>query len=223
MRSDVFHEKNTVGPPAGPGMTMQGTKAVRYVLNGEVLAKQGAMVAFRGNVQFDVKMQGMGNMFKRAVTGEGLKVMTCRGQGEVWFADAAANCFILSLDQGDAVTVNGRNVLCFDSSLRYEIKMVKGAGMMGGGLFNSVFTGQGQLAITTDGPPIVIPVAPGNPAFVDSDAVVCWSANLQTTVNRSQGMKALLKGGSGEMFQLRFDGDGFVMVQPSEGHPLQVG
>ena len=29
--------------------------------------------------------------------------------------------------------------------------MVKGAGMSGGGLFNSVFTGQGKLAIVSEG------------------------------------------------------------------------
>ena len=33
------------------------------------------------------------------------------------------------IEQGDVLTVNGRNVLCFDATLAYEIKTVKGAGM----------------------------------------------------------------------------------------------
>ncbi len=89
--------------------------------------------------------------------------MAVRGQGEAWFAHEAQNCFIVELEAGDALTVNGRNVLCFDPSLSYEIRTVKGAGMVGGGLFNSVFTGTGKLALVCDGSPIVIPVGRHQP------------------------------------------------------------
>lgn len=34
-----------------------------------------------------------------------------------------------------------RLALCFDATLSYEIKTMKGAGVVGGGLFGSVFTG----------------------------------------------------------------------------------
>lgn len=217
MQSDIFNTDNMAQAPAQLGMTLQHAKCVKYALNGEALAKQGAMVAYRGNLQFEVKSQGVGNLLKRAVTGEGLALMSVRGQGEVWFADLAHNCFLLDLTQGDALTINGRNVLCFDPTLRYEIQMVKGAGMFGGGLFNSVFSGQGRLAVTCDGQPIVIPVTPQMPVYVDSDAIIGWSASLQTSIHKSQSLKSILKGGSGELFQLLFQGQGFVIVQPSEG------
>ena len=51
-----------------------------------------------------------------AVTGEGLALMAVRGQGEVWLAHEAANCFILDLTPGDGITLNGRNVLCFGTA-----------------------------------------------------------------------------------------------------------
>jgi len=204
-------------PPTQAGMSLQHSKCVKYAVNGEVLARQGAMVAFRGNLAFEVKSQGVGNFLKRAVTGEGVSLMSVRGQGEVWFASGAAECFILDLEPNDALSINGRSVLCFDPSLRYDIQMVRGAGMFGGGLFNCIFTGQGRLAITCDGQPIVIPVTPQLPVLVDTDAVVGWSSSLQTTIQKSQSLKSILRGGSGELFQLALSGQGFVIVQPSEG------
>jgi uncharacterized protein (AIM24 family) len=205
--------------PTASGMSLQHSKCVKYALNGEALARQGSMIAFRGNVQFEKKSQGMGNFVRRAVTGEGVPLMACRGQGEIWFAENAADCFILDIEQGDALSINGRNVLVFDPSLQYQIQMVRGAGMFGGGLFNSIFTGVGKLAITCEGQPIVIPVSPQQPVMVDTDAIVGWSANLQTSINKSQSFGSIIRGGSGELYQLALSGQGFVIVQPSEGKP----
>ncbi|WP_030544357.1 AIM24 family protein [Streptomyces albus] len=220
MRSDLFASENMVQPPTAPGMVLQNSKAVKYVVNGECYARQGSMIAFRGNLRFEKQGQGVGNFLKRAVTGEGLALMAVRGQGEAWFAHEAANCFIIDFVPGDSLTVNGRNVLCFDAGLGYEIKVVKGAGMAGGGLFNSVFSGQGRLAVICEGDPIVIPVSPQVPVFVDTDAVVGWSAHLATSLHRSQSVGSMIRGGSGEAVQLRLEGDGFVIVRPSEAKPV---
>ncbi|GHB81230.1 hypothetical protein GCM10010347_60060 [Streptomyces cirratus] len=216
MKSDLFASENLVQPSAVAGMTLQNAKSVKYTVNGEMLARQGSMVAFRGNLQFERKGQGIGGMLKRAVTGEGLPLMSVRGQGEAWFAHQAANCFIVEFEPGDALTINGRNVLCFDPSLSYEIKMVKGAGMTGGGLFNSLFTGTGKLAVICDGNPIIIPVTAQAPVYVDTDAVVGWSAALETGLHRSQSVGSMIRGGSGEAVQLKLSGEGFVIVRPSE-------
>ncbi|WP_033217709.1 AIM24 family protein [Streptomyces virginiae] len=216
MKSDLFASENLARPAVAPGMTLQNTKSVKYTVNGEMLARQGSMVAFRGNLQFERKGQGIGGMLKRAVTGEGLALMSVRGQGEAWFAHRAGNCFIIDFEPGDALTINGRNVLCFDPTLSYEIKMVKGAGMTGGGLFNSLFTGTGKLAVVCDGHPIIIPVTAQAPVHVDTDAVVGWSAQLETGLHRSQSVGSMIRGGSGEAVQLKLSGEGFVIVRPSE-------
>ncbi|MCX2185145.1 AIM24 family protein [Streptomyces sp. SKN60] len=222
MKSDLFNKEHLAEAAQIPGMTLQNAKSVKYAVNGEMHARQGSMVAFRGNLQFEHKSQGLGGLLKRAVTGEGLALMAVRGQGEAWFAHEAQNCFIVEIEQGDALTVNGRNVLCFDATLHYEIKTVKGAGMTGGGLFNSVFTGYGKLALMCEGHPIVIPVTPQAPVCVDTDAVVGWSADLQTSLHRSQSFGSMIRGGSGEAVQLRLDGQGFVIVRPSEATPQKV-
>ncbi|MFD6420692.1 AIM24 family protein [Streptomyces sp. NPDC060198] len=219
MKSDIFSGEHMAEQATVPGMTLQNTKSVKYAVSGEMHARQGSMIAFRGDLKFERKGQGIGGMLKRAVTGEGLPLMAVRGQGEAWFAHEAQNCFIVEIEQGDVLTINGRNVLCFDSTLAYEIKTVKGAGMTGGGLFNSVFSGYGKLGLICEGHPIVIPVMPQQPVFVDTDAVVGWSAQLTTSLHRSQSFGSMVRGGSGEAVQLRLDGEGFVIVRPSELKP----
>ncbi|GAA1238331.1 AIM24 family protein [Streptomyces sp. NBC_01474] len=222
MKGDLFSSEHVVQPASAPGMTAQNAKSIRYAVNGDMMARQGAMIAYRGNLQFERKGQGMGGMLKRAVTGEGLPLMTVRGQGEAWFAHEAQNCFIVDVEPGEALTVNGRNVLCFDSTLSYEIKTVKGAGISGGGLFNSVFTGQGRLGLICEGNPLVIPVSPQQSVFVDTDAVVGWTAHLNTSLHRSQSIGSMIRGGSGEAVQLKLEGEGYVVVRPSEATPQKV-
>ncbi|WP_435973492.1 AIM24 family protein [Streptomyces sp. Qhu_M48] len=219
MKSDLFSSEHLAETAAFPGMTLQNAKSVKYTVNGEMHARQGSMIAFRGDLQFERKGQGIGGLLKRAVTGEGLALMAVRGKGEAWFAHEAQNCFIVEIEQGDAFSVNGRNVLCFDATLHYEIKTVKGAGMTGGGLFNSVFTGHGKVALICEGSPIVIPVTPQAPVHVDTDAVVGWTEQLRTSLHRSQSVGSMIRGGSGEAVQLKLEGQGFVVVRPSELTP----
>ncbi|CAL9614050.1 AIM24 family protein [Streptomyces sp. enrichment culture] len=219
MKGDLFSSRHMVQPATAPGMTVENAKCIRYAVDGEMLARQGAMVAYRGSLQFERKGQGVGGMLKRAVTGEGLPLMAVRGQGEAWFAQEAQNCFIVDVEPGDEFTVNGRNVLCFDATLSYRISTVKGAGITGGGLFNSVFTGHGRLGLVCDGNPLVIPVSPQQPVYVDTDAVVGWTAGLTTSLNRSQSLGSMLRGGSGEAVQLALQGEGYVVVRPSEATP----
>ncbi|MBJ7907424.1 AIM24 family protein [Streptomyces sp. NPDC003656] len=219
MKGDLFSSEYMVRPAVEPGLTAENAKCLKYTVNGEMLARQGAMVAHRGELKFERKGQGVGGMIKRAVTGEGLPLMAVRGRGEAWFAHEAQNCFIVEVEPGDQFTVNGRNVLCFDATLSYEIKTVKGSGIAGGGLFNSVFSGHGRLGLVCEGNPLVIPVSPENPVYVDTDAVVGWSAGLDTSLHRSQSFGSMLRGGSGEAVQLMLRGNGVVVVRPSEATP----
>ncbi|MFJ2769635.1 AIM24 family protein [Streptomyces sp. NPDC087300] len=220
MKSDLFSNDHMAQPAHVPGMTLQNAKSIKYAVNGEMLARQGAMIAYRGDLQFERKSQGgVGGMLKRAVTGEGLPLMAVRGRGEAWFAHEAQNCFIVDIEPGDVLTVNGRNVLCFDATLSYKIETVKGAGITGGGLFNSVFTGSGHLGLICEGNPLVIPVSKDQPVYVDTDAVVGWTANLSTTLHRSQSIGSMIRGGSGEAVQLMLQGEGHVIVRPSEATP----
>jgi len=87
--------------------------------------------------------------------------------------------------------------------------------MMAGGVFNTTFTGTGTVAITSHGTPVVLDV--DAPTYADIQAAVAWSTSLATSVRRTAGATALIGRGSGEAFQLAFEGKGFVVVQASEG------
>ena len=203
--------------PAGSRFTLQNGKMLRVTLGPDVLAAKGSMIAYQGQVEFDHQGKGMKGMLKSKVTGEGMSLMRCRGQGDVYFAVGAADVLILGLN-GDAMSVNGENVLAFDAdSINHDIKMVQGAGgIAAGGLFNVYLQGQGQVAILTRGTPVAL-WAHQAPTFVDTNAVVAWSANLQTFLQKSWNMKALIGKGSGEAYQMGFQGQGWVLVQPDEG------
>lgn len=56
--------------------------------------------------------------------------------------------------------------------------------------------------------------------FVDPQAAICWSANLQPQIKSSFKMGSLIGRGSSESFQLAVHGPDFVVVQPSEGQPI---
>ena len=136
--------------------------------------------------------------------------------GEVVFlAERAYDVHLLNLNNA-GLSISGKNVLAFSSSLDWNIERVKGGSIATGGLFNTTLRGTGWAALTTDGPPVVLNAAEA-PTFADTNAVVAWSANLQTQLKTSFKAGALIGRGSGEALQVSFYGQGFVIVQPSEG------
>ena len=100
--------------------------------------------------------------------------------------------------------------------------MRKVSAIASGGLFNVRLSGRGCLAITTHHRPLVLPVATGRPVFTDPQATVAWSASLSPDFKTDMQFKTLLGRGSGESFQMKFDGDGWVMVQPYEEEVMQA-
>ena len=221
MRSPIF-DQNHREQETSQRWTLQSNKMLRVVLGPEVLAAQGAMVAYQGTMDFSYQgSKNLSGMLKKAVTGEGGNLMRVTGQGEVFFARAAQNVFLLQLE-GDAITINTRSLLAFDANLGYDIRMIGNAGLLAGGLFNLLVQGQGMVAISSDGPPMLLDCSQ-QPTFVDPQAAICWSANLQPQVKSTFKMGSLIGRGSGESFQLGFHGPGFVVVQPSEGQPAVAG
>jgi uncharacterized protein (AIM24 family) len=55
------------------------------------------------------------------------------------------------------------------------------------------------------------------PTFADAQAAITWSSGVQTQVKVDANLKTLIGRGSGETVQMAFSGEGWVLVQPSEG------
>ncbi|WP_445493021.1 AIM24 family protein [Niallia sp. 03133] len=188
-------------------------------LTDQIWAKAGSMVSYRGNIKFTregVLEHGLGKMFKKALSGEGASLMKANGSGKLYVADQGKKISILHL-QNESLYVNGNDLLAFEPSITWDIKLMKRiAGMMAGGLFNIHLSGRGMVAITSHYEPLTLKVTPQNPVFTDPNATVAWSGNLQPEFVTDISLKTFFGRGSGESIQMKFTGDGFVVVQPFE-------
>lgn len=217
MHSVLFDQSN-LEVQADHRFALQNNQMLRVSLGPDVLAVKGAMVAYQGSIQFTHEGAGsVGKLLKKLVTSEDVPLMRVSGQGEVFFAQDAGHVYLVELT-GDALSVNGRNLLAFDAALQWDIHRVQGLGMLSGGMFNTVVHGTGTVALCAVGKPVVLDCSQ-QPTYADVQAVVGWSANLQPQVVSSMNVKSLLRGGTGESFQYAFHGPGFVVVQPSEWVP----
>lgn len=195
-------------------------------LKGRVWAKAGSMVAYTGQVKFTregVFEHGLGKMLKKMATGEGTSLMKVEGQGRVYLAEKGKKVRVLNL-QNETIFVNGNDLLAFEEAVKWDITMMRRmAGMLTGGLFNVRLTGPGMVAITTHYEPLTLQVVPGQPIFTDPNATVAWSGSLSPDIRADITLGTLLGRGSGESLQLKFEGSGWVVVQPYEEVYFQQG
>lgn len=195
--------------------TQQNPSLLKVRLDGdEVRAKQGSMVAYQGEVRFEHKGGGIGRFFKRAATGEGVELMTASGTGDLFLAQDARKIMLIDLE-GERMTVNGDNILAFEPSIEWDIKKIEGAGMFAGGLFNVVLEGTGKVAVTVHGDPVLLDTS--TPTAADPQSAIAWSGGVKTTVKSDVSFKTFTGRGSGETFQISFEGEGWVLIQASEG------
>lgn len=216
---DKFQEIET-----GEAFTLQGPRLLKVELSEtSVMAKNGAMVAYQGDVGFEHKGGGLGRLLKKAATGESLRLMQAHGSGEVFLAYQAMLVHVLRLDD-DSITVNGENILAFATDIDWDVTRVKGgtAGVLAGGLFNIHLRGTGLVALVSDGEPVRLDVGEAA-TFADPQAAIAWSGGVKTSLKTEVQAKTLIGMGSGESFQLGLSGQGWVLVQPSEGRPVQRG
>jgi uncharacterized protein (AIM24 family) len=172
------------------------------------------MVASQGDVRFEHKSGGLGRFYKKAVTGEGVKLMAANGTGDLFLALDKRKIMILDL-HNERMTVNGDNILAFEPGIGWDIKRVEGAGRLAGALFNVVLEGTGKVAVTSDGEPVLLDTS--TPTFADPESAIAWSGGVRTGVKSDVSFKTFTGRGSGESFQVSFEGDGWVLIQPSEG------
>jgi uncharacterized protein (AIM24 family) len=187
-----------------------------------VLARQGAMVAFEGQVEFDSQYRNRSWRNVERMTGERLELMRCKGNGVVYLANLAQHLHIMEVGRG--LTVDSSYVLAFDGSLGVGIVAVDSAvEIAAAGAYNLELTGSGQVVLMTSGEPLVMEVTPEKNVCCDADAVVAWSTSLRTQLQAPTSTSAVWrrKGSTGEGWEMQFSGTGHVLVQPSELLPPQ--
>jgi len=190
-----------------------------------VWIKVGAMVAYTGDIGFEREAafeRGVGEFLKKTFTGEGARLSKATGTGALYLADKGKRIAVLHLDD-ESLVVNGEDLLAFQDGIQSEVTMMrKVSAIASGGLFNVRLCGRGAVAITSHHRPLTFVVKPGRAVFTDPQATVAWSGSLTPEFKTDLQLKSFIGRGSGESFQMKFEGDGFVVVQPYEESAVQA-
>ena len=186
----------------------------------QIQARAGSMVAYQGQINFEhAGSGGVSRFIKKAISGDGVVLMSASGQGDLFLANQAHKVHLIYLEN-EEIIVDSEHMLAFDpSGIDWDIQALKGGtgGMMAGGLFNLTLKGSGWVALTSDGRPLLLNTGEAG-TFVDRQALIAWSSGLRTEMKRDiKVFKSLTGRTSGESFQIGFQGQGWVLVQPSEG------
>lgn len=188
-----------------------------------IWTKLGSMVAYEGRIDFNregMLEHGFAKFFKKTVFNESLKLTKADGNGWLYLSDEGKRIRILNI-QDQPISINGSDLLAFEHTVEWDVHFMKSAALMAGGLTNVTVSGCGLVAITTHFEPMTLKVTPDNPVFTDPNATVAWSANLKPKLHTQVQLRTFFGRGSGESAQLKFEGEGFVVIQPVEEIPFQ--
>ncbi len=203
---------------------LEGDRILEINLKGRVWTKMGSMVAYAGNIKFTREgalEHGVGKLLKKTVSGESTRLTKAEGKGTLYLADSGKKISILKLEK-DSIYVNGNDILAFEDSIEWDIKLMKKIStVLAGGLTNIRLEGTGMVAITSHHQPLALRVTPEKPVITDPNATVAWSGSLEPELKTDVSVKTFLGRGSGESIQMRFRGNGFVVIQPFEEAYLQ--
>ena len=194
---------------------IENSYTLDITVDGTVMVKAGSMVSYTGDITFTGKSSaegGVTGLIKEAVTSEGTPVMEAEGNGHLYVADQGKKVRTLDLDTGESISLNGDDILAFESRVDYEISTIDSiSGAVSGGLTNVYLTGPGTVALSTHGDPLVLTP----PVKTDPNATVAWDGDLSPSVAMNKTFE--IGQTSGEGVQMEFtDSDGFVVVQPYE-------
>jgi uncharacterized protein (AIM24 family) len=142
--------------------------------------------------------------------------MSATGVGDLFLAQDSRKIMVIDLDK-ERVTVNGDSILAFEGNVDWDIRRVEGAGRMASGLFNVVLEGTGKVAVTSHGEPVLLDTS--TPTFADPDSAIAWSGGVRTSVRSDVSFKTFLGRGSGETFQVAFEGPAPTSYNPRKARP----
>jgi uncharacterized protein (AIM24 family) len=219
-----FAAKTAEKPERRGAFELENERLLEINLNGSLWTKTGSMVAYIGGITFTregILEHGIGRMLKKTFSGEGTRLTKAEGQGRLYLADNGKKITLLRL-AGDSLCVNGNDLLAFEESITWDIRMMRRmTALVAGGLFNVRLEGSGTVALTTHFDPLTLRVTPTQPVITDPNATVAWSGGLTPEFRTDISLGTFFGRGSGESIQMEFKGDGFVVVQPCEELALQ--
>lgn len=200
----------------GPAFVSESARTLRIDVAGDVWLKPGAAIAYRGDVSFARRATLEAEGAVDGVLRETAPLVRAHGRGRLYVAHHGAHVRLVEL-AGETIHVTWSELLAFESSLAFELRLVAhGVGIAAGGLTVVRLSGHGVLALATHGQPVTLAVTPDAPVCTDPHATIAWSDTLEPTLKTDVTWRSLVGHGGHEPFQMHFAGDGFVIVQPFE-------
>jgi uncharacterized protein (AIM24 family) len=194
----------------------ESMRTLRIDVDGDVWLKPGVAIAHRGALHFERRHTLGAHSLTDAVLRETAPIVRATGKGQLYCARHGSHVRVVRLG-GESIVIAWEELLAFESRLAFETSLVvNGIGIAAGGLVVVRLSGHGAFALATHGQPLTLPVTPGQPIMTDPHATLAWSDTLTPTLRTNVSWRSLIAHGGGEAVQMRFEGTGFVVVQPFE-------
>jgi uncharacterized protein (AIM24 family) len=201
---------------SGQRFERESERMLRIEVDGGVWLKPGAAIAYRGQVEFERLHTLAAQSLVDAVIRETSPLVRASGTGRLYCAHRGLHVYPVRLN-GETIVVSSAELLAFEESLKFRTGLVDhGIGIAAGGLTAVELSGHGSLAVGSHGEPLTLSVRPDSPLNTDPHATLAWSANLTPTLRTDLSWRSIIRHGGAEPVQMRFEGSGFVVVQPYE-------
>ncbi len=225
-----YQRDASVSPEYAPTayfMSQMGVRRRQLVieLNGQQSAviQAGAMQWMAGNIQATAGVKGVGDLFGKMVRGAMTKESAIKpeyaGVGMIALEPTYKYLVLVDLNEwGGGITVEDGMFYACSGSVKQSVdsrKNLSSAALGGEGLFNLKLSGQGIVALESNVPyqELLAVDLSGETLKIDGNLAVCWSSNLEFTVERTT--KSLVGSAiSGEGLVNVYRGTGRVLMSP---------
>lgn len=164
--------------------------------NHSAIIQAGAMQWMAGNVQATSGVKGLGDLFGKAIKGAVTKESAVKpeyvGNGYLVLEPTYKYIILVDISQwgSSGMTIEDGMFLACDSNVQSRVvarKNISSAVLGNEGLFNLSLQGNGIAALESNVPyeELVEVVLENDELRVDGNLAVCWSSNLQFTVERT--------------------------------------
>jgi uncharacterized protein (TIGR00266 family) len=199
--------------------TIQQTLAVDLAPGQVIYSEAGAMSWMSAEISMDTHSGGgVGNMFKRAISGASMFVIdftAAPGSGQVAFAtDFPGKILAFELDRDQSVLMHKHAFICAEKSVGLDIAFTKkfGAGLFGGaGFVLQRLTGPGMVFAELDGDAIEYNLRAGQKLRIEPGHIAMLESSIAFDIEMIKGLANILAGGEG-LFLATLTGPGRIWL-----------
>ena len=184
-----------------------------------MITEKGSMVWMTPNMEMTTTGGGgIGKMFSKALTGEGMfqNIYTARGEGMITFGSSFPGQILpLEVTPGKSFILQKSAFLASEAGvqLSMHINQKLGAGFFGGeGFIMQKLTGNGIAFAEVDGELVEYTLAPGEQLVVDTGYVMGFELSVSMDIQQVKGLKNMVLGGEG-LFNTVLTGPGKIWLQ----------